>query len=198
MAGSLVILGVNLSKINWKLVFYVLFSIIVTSFGTTKLYPMGLGRAIIFAVGAVMVFVFFGYRWFSNKVKSSGKWPPTINTCPDYLTFVPNVSGASSASGGGCVDLLGVSTSSGGLQMIKQSQLTTISSTDTNHLFEYTSADVAVAVNDPVSIQNICTRCQLAGLTWEGVWDGDTCAGLNRAKLLSQENANCSAQVSSA
>lgn len=192
MAASFVILGINISNINWKLVFYVVFSIAVTVFGTVKLHPMGLGRAIIFAVGAAMVFVFFGYRWFSNPAQPSKKWPPTINSCPDYLTFVPNVSGASSVSGGGCVDLLGVSTSSGGLQVVQQSQLANMSSTDTNHLFEYTSADVAAAGDDPVAIQNICTRCQIAGLTWEGVWDGDSCNGLNRAKLLSQENANCS------
>ena len=198
MGSSFIVLGVNLSKINWYLVFYILFSITVTAMGTTQLYPMGLGRAIIYAIGAVLVFLFFGYRWFSNPAEQSKKWPPTINTCPDYLTFVPSVTGASSASGGGCIDLLGVSTNAAGLQVTNKSQLGSISATDTNHLFEYTSADVAVALNDPASIQQICSRCQIAGITWEGVWDGDTCAGLNRAKLVSKENSNCAAQVSSA
>jgi hypothetical protein len=198
MGASFVIFGVDLSTVNWYLVFYVLFGITVTAMGTTQLYPMGLGRAIIYAIGAIMVFIFFGYRWFSDPVKKSKKWPPTINTCPDYLTFVPSVNGSSSLSGGGCVDLLGVSTNASGLQVSTQTKLATISATDTNNLFEFTSADVAAAANDPTQMQHICTRCQIAGITWEGVWDGDTCAGLNRAKLVSQENANCSAQVSSA
>ena len=198
MAASFVIFGIDLSKVNWYLVFYILFSITVTAMGTTKLYPMGLGRAVIYAIGAAMVFVFFGYRWFSSPEKTSKKWPPTINTCPDFLTFVPTVTGASSVSGGGCVDLIGVTTNSSGLQLINKSKLASISANDTNHLFEFTSADVAAAANNPTQMQHICTRCQIAGITWEGVWDGDTCGGLNRAKLLSQENANCSAKVSSA
>ena len=168
----------------WAIATYVVFSIILVIVGTQKLTPMGTGLAVIYAIGSVLVLVFFGIRWFSKPGTDSTNWPPTINMCPDYLTFVPNVASSRSVSGGGCVDLLGVRSKDSGLVKANPSDLASLSSSNTNKLFEYTAPDVNAALNDLNMIQAICTRCQITGLTWEGVYDGDTCIGINRAKLV--------------
>ena len=166
---------------SWLLIIYFfILSIGVVTYGTYTLYPLGNLRAILFAIGSILLFIFFGFRWFSS-VAPSTNWPPTINMCPDYLTFVPRVSGATSLSGGACVDLLGVS--SGGAQSLrvtKQSALSSLSSSGTN-IFEYTATDVKGG--NSTKLQAICNRCQAAGVTWEGVYDGDACQGINRASM---------------
>jgi len=85
--------------------------------------------------------------------------------CPDYLTYV--------SSAPGCVDMLGVSRSSSGITKTKQSEVASIRKGNMQKLFEYTSEDVAAAktVED---LKQICDRCRSAGVTWEGVWDGQT------------------------
>ena len=171
------------------LVLYILLSVAIVVVGTQKLSPMGTGRAVIYAAGSLLVLLFFGLRWFSLP-STNLSWPPTINMCPDYLTFVPKITGSKSSSGGGCVDLLGVSTKASGIRTSNPSNLTTILPTDTSKLFEFTSSDVKAAMNNSKALQAICTRCQVTGLTWEGVYDGDTCVGLNRAKLLAS-TSNC-------
>jgi len=168
---------------------YTLVSLAVIIIGTQKLTPMGVGLAVIYAVGTFLLLLFFGIRWFSESGANSTNWPPTINMCPDYLTFIPTVTDSTSASGGGCVDKLGVTSRDAGLQKIENSELATLSSTNSK-LFRYTSADVNAAINNPTELQNICNECQIKGVTWEGVYDGDACLGLNRAKLAAAR-ANC-------
>ena len=179
MKGSLIVLGYDLSKVNWYLIGYVVLSIIVTVVGFTRLNSMGAARAVIFAIGAVLVFVYFGLRWFSNPVKQVKSWPPTINMCPDYLTFIPSISGSTSVSGGGCVDLLGVTNASSGIMKTKQSEMATLSGTNTQKVFNYTSADVKQAT-DQASMQAICDQCSASGITWEGVYDGSVCIGMKK------------------
>ena len=157
MSVSIVILGVDLGLIHWLHVFYALFAIAVTAGGAAKLYPMGMGRAVIFGIGAVLVFTFFGYRWFGGPVQKSKMWPPTINMCPDFLTFVPKVTGTTSVSGGGCVDLLGITVKDAGLTITKKSELSTVSASDTSRLFEFTAADIKASKDDPVVVQVVRT-----------------------------------------
>ena len=177
MQGTLILFGMDLFKVNWYLVGYVLLSIVVTVMGFTRLNPMGTSRAVIFAIGAVLVFVFFGIRWFSNPTNTPKTWPPTINMCPDYLTFVPNLANAMSQSGGGCVDLLGVTNSASGIMKIKPKEIPTLNSSNTNKVFNYTSTDVKVTT-DQERMQIICDQCQASGITWEGVYDGQVCTGM--------------------
>ena len=167
---------------SWLLILYSILSIGFVTYSTNKLYPLGSLRAILFSIGSILVLIFFGIRWFSSAPVSKN-WPPTINMCPDYLTFVPNVSGASSASGGLCVDLLGVTKSTSGLSKVNPTTLSSLSPTDTTKVFQYTAADVTAAQGNSTSIQTICNRCQEAGVTWEGIFDGDVCQGLNRASM---------------
>jgi hypothetical protein len=186
MASSFVLFGIDFSLIHWLEVFYVVVAIVVTAGGASQLLSTGSGRAIIFAIGSILLFVFFGYRWFGNASDAPLTWPPTINTCPDFLTFVPKISGmgTSNASGGGCVDMLGVS-SNGGMQKMSRTGLAAISkSTSPNLLFPYTSADIAANADKQNYLSGVCGACKVGGITWEGVYDGDTCLALSRAGVL--------------
>jgi hypothetical protein len=183
-------IGTVLSSINWYLVAYIILSIASVVMGTTKLYAMGAGRGVIFAIGASLTFLFFGFRWFSNPVTAPKNWPPTINMCPDYLTYVPDMKGAKSLSGGGCVDLLGVTHSSGGIVKTNPSEVSQISATALNKVFEYTSVDVNSA-KTAKQLQVICDRCRMAGLTWEGVYDGDVCSAIKTVDAQNNAVQQC-------
>jgi hypothetical protein len=160
------------SKINWLLVAYVLFAIITTVAGVQMLMSTGTSRAAIFGIGAVLIFVFYGYRWFSVAQKPLLNWPPIINSCPDFLTLVKSLPGTGKA---GCVDMLGVSTN-GALKAITPKELTTGDALSTDKVFTFTSDDV---LSPPASgVKTICSMCQQMGVTWEGVWDGDVCTGI--------------------
>jgi len=208
-SGDIVIMGINLNTVNYWYVFYVLFSVVLVAGGTFALYSSAnLGRTVIYAIGVSLIMLFFGMRWFGNIPSASKLWPPTINMCPDYLTYI---------SGVGCVDTLGV----GGLTKTEASDISSGTIAENkkfgvgtgNSFIAYTSASVmgtpAVAGVAPVpavgtlgtngyvpaiaavtaaaavpataaTVQAICDACRLKGLTWEGVWDGDTCLALSR------------------
>jgi hypothetical protein len=178
MAGAgMIILGVDLSTVNWYYVIYVIFSICLVAGGIFNLYPMGTPRAVIYGVGAVLVCIFYGYRWFAASINNvNTNWPPTINTCPDYLTYVAKLPGDNEY---GCVDMLGVS-SNGGLQKSLPSDIisgSNLASTNTAKVIPYSSQDV-IAAGSMAAVQAICSACSRAGVTWEGVWDGDVCTGI--------------------
>jgi len=188
------IFGTRIFKLNPYFVVYVIVSFLLVVQGYMKLMPMGQGRAAIYGIGATLLMIFFGYRWFSNSKNSSEQWPPTINMCPDYLTFVPNISKTltSSVNGGACVDMLGVTR--GNLEKTFKSDISNNALT-TNKIFRYTSADVkATAETDTATTQAICDACRLAGVTWEGVYDGDSCVGIARALAAQQAQSQCSSQ----
>jgi hypothetical protein len=76
---------------DFALIVYIVFAIFVIGGGITYLSRMGLSVAAgLFGLGSLLVFVFYGMRWFqgdalkSNAVSASGTWPPTVNPCPDY------------------------------------------------------------------------------------------------------------------
>jgi len=213
-SGDIVIGGINLSTVNYWYVFYVLFSVVLVAGGSFALYSSAnLGRTVIYAIGVSLIMLFFGMRWFGNIPSASKLWPPTINMCPDYLTYVrgTNLSG--------CVDTLGVSNNNGFAkidpsEMASPTPAKVFGVAGTGGSFTpYTSASVmgtpAVAGVAPVpavgtygtngyvpaiaavtaaaavpataaTVQAICDACRLKGLTWEGVWDGDTCLALSR------------------
>jgi hypothetical protein len=170
-SGDIVILGVNLNTVNYWYVFYILFSIVVVAGGSYSLYSAeSLGKTIIYAVGASLVMVFFGMRWFGNIPAKSNVWPPTINTCPDYLTH----------NGTGCVDYLGVTSKVGGFQKSTKTTPIYFGGTGTPGLFTSTTVNAAITAGDTARLQLICNSCSNGGLTWEGIYDGDTCVVLNR------------------
>ena len=104
-------MGIDLNTINYWYVGYILFSIALVAGGAFSLYSSAnLGRTVIYAIGVSLIMLFFGMRWFGNIPSTSNLWPPTINTCPDYLTYVVHPTDSTLS---GCVDTLGVSANSG-------------------------------------------------------------------------------------
>ena len=189
MSKPLIFLGVNLKTFNWSFWVYVVLSILLVIGAAMKLYPMGMPRTIIAVIGIVLVTIFYAYRWFGNQADPSSTWPPTINMCPDYLTYVPKLPGTNSP---GCVDMLGVS-KNGNLQKTLQSNLSEGTPLASNKIIAVTSNDVKAATTTQ-QLQSICNICNRAGITWEGVYDGDVCVGIAtiNAKQAAAAAGNCS------
>lgn len=178
----MIIFGIDLAKVNWYLVLYILASIVGLVYGTNKVYSTGQVRGVLFAIGALIVLVYFGLRWFGSRIDKPKTWPPVINMCPDYLTYVKGLRG--------CVDMLGVRKAAAGLEGARPSEISSLSRSNKKRVFEFTSEDIrnAKSVGD---LQTICNRCQEAGLTWEGVYDGDVCVGISKHKKDSEDKESC-------
>jgi hypothetical protein len=172
----MIILGFDTAIINWYLVLYVVSSVVFLVYGTNAVYPTGQIRAVIFAIGSALVLFYFGLRWFATPKTAMTQWPPVINMCPDYLTYIRRLSDNKP----GCVDMLGIS-KNGQLRQTLASDLSGLTSTVTNKVFPYTSDEINTAIsgNDRATITAICNSCKNNGITWEGVFDGDSCIGLN-------------------
>ena len=204
-SGDIVIGGINLNTVNYWYVFYVIFSVVIVAGGAFSLYSSAnLGRTVIYVIGVSLIMLFFGMRWFGNIPSTSKLWPPTINMCPDYLTLVRVPSGPSGTSvTSGCVDTLGVSINAG-FGKIEPSEMATPPQTKVfGGATPYTSGSVmgtpasgttAGVPATAANVQAICNACSTAGLTWEGVWDGDTCLALSRftEALAFKKAAGCS------
>jgi hypothetical protein len=127
-----------------------------------KMYVAG----IIASIGLIILFVLFGIQLYTvegNYATSSTNmtWPPSINTCPDFLSLY-KINGTYS-----CVDTAGVSTN-GGLPKFVPVNAAGISQTPTAaQLFNLFLSD-----NDENRKKNIKTECIEKGVTWEGVYDG--------------------------
>jgi hypothetical protein len=175
------IFGVDPVKdINWYLVWYIIGSIVVIFYGTKTLFATNYeARAVIYGIGSTLITIYFGLRFFAPKnMAKPGSWPPVINMCPDYLTYAPNVPG--------CVDMLGVTSNAAGLSRTLPTEVNNLQMGNTNKIFEFTSEDVKKATNTG-DLQKICNRCKSAGVTWEGVYDGDSCSAISSlsAKIAS-------------
>jgi hypothetical protein len=180
--SSMIIFGIDLAKVNWYLVLYILGSIAGLVYGTNKVYATGQVRGVLFAIGALIVLVYFGLRWFGSRIDKPTSWPPVINMCPDYLTYVKGLRG--------CVDMLGVTKASAGLTKARPSEISTLSRSNRNKVFEFTSEDVRSA-KSVADLQRICNRCQEAGLTWEGIYDGDVCVGVGKHEKDKANKESC-------
>ena len=188
MAPSLIFLGVDLYLVNWYVVLYILFSITVVSMGVSRLFAMGTSTAVIYGIGSIMILYFYYNRWFGDSAETTSTWPPTLNTCPDYLTYIEALPGDKKP---GCVDMLGVS-KTGQLRLTSESSLANLSSTTSASVFPFISSDLVNAT--PAVIKAVCTKCSTLGITWEGVYDGDSCTGIaNSAKAAAADKGSCSA-----
>jgi NADH:ubiquinone oxidoreductase subunit 6 (subunit J) len=129
---------------------------------TQRMYIAG----IIASIGLLILFILFGIQLFTvegNYVTSPSKmtWPPSINTCPDFLSLY-KINGTYS-----CVDTAGVSTN-GGLPKFEPVNGTGTSQTPTAaQLFNLFLSD-----SDANRKNSIKTECINKGVTWEGVYDG--------------------------
>jgi hypothetical protein len=154
------------------MIIYIFLSFVLIFGGTMSIFKTKrMLTATLFFAGALAASIFYGIRWFETLKIDTGdnaKWPPIINTCPDYLTYYKAGSGATAKDT--CIDILGIA--KGG--NLEQWSSDTTYSANSNKFF---SLDMTgLDKNDPKVISDeFCKRANDAGVTWEGIWDGESC-----------------------
>lgn len=159
---------------NFYMVWFIIVAILVGGIGTWKIYQSERSiSALLFLVGSILVFVFYGIRWFDTKGTAfnpvPAQWPPYINTCPDYLTYYKRTKGGVQQDT--CIDRVGVSRNNG----LKVFPASGEPPSDDSYYFDLTTTS-----QDPVKKRTeLCNRTIQMGLTWEGVSDGETCYSMD-------------------
>jgi hypothetical protein len=153
---------------SYSLVAYIFVAIVLEfSLLTTLLQS---GRTIAGILGMLLVLgvlILFGMRWFGTSSTSpyKGAWPPIINMCPDYLVYFKN-GGADT-----CVDLGGVNRSNGALKPWTKEDSPAQPPSDPTKYFSY----IYKSGMSEVEITALCRAAMSAGLTWEGITNGESC-----------------------
>ncbi len=149
---------------NFYLIAYIILVIFIMISVSKTMFASGRNIAgILVFIGFILVFTFYGMRWFNAsgdpKNTYTGSWPPIINTCPDYFVLATNTSGSF------CVDPTGI-TSAYGLTAGAD-----IRSVNPNQMFNHTyQPGMSTA-----QLKTLCDAAKNAGLTWEGITNGDSC-----------------------
>lgn len=154
---------------DYSFIAYVFLCLVIGIGGVTTLHKQERPySAVLCFVLFVMVFTFFGRRWFrgtSSAATYTGSWPPLINMCPDYLVYFKN--GAQDA----CVDISGVNRSGGRLQPWSGSDSPSNPPKEPSKYFPY----VYKAGMTDTQLQQLCAVTMDMGLTWEGITNGESC-----------------------
>lgn len=192
---SLVLLYVYSGKtFNIYLVIYVISAIAVIAGGTVTAFNTGKTlAAVLFFMGALAIFVTFGLKWFrpgSVFAKTPVPWPPTINTCPDYLVYYGRAK-ADGTKENTCIDLIGVS-KNGGLKVFSKEVLQGGAAPPVDN--EYYFSLKTDSSDNNTKKQELCTRAIAAGLTWEGVTNGESCTSAT-GDSVAPDTAGCPAPV---
>ncbi len=147
---------------NFYLIAYIILVIFIMISVSKSLFSSGRSVAggLVF-IGFILVFVFYGMRWFKEngdpKNAYTGSWPPIINTCPDYFVQL----------GSACIDPTGVSSAYG----LTDSQVLDNTSIPTEKKF----TSLYQPGMNKTQLNGLCTAAKNAGLTWEGITNGDSC-----------------------
>lgn len=170
---------------------FIIFALAVIGGGTMQIKDMGMmAGAFIFFVGSLTIFIIYGIRWFKSGsilAETPVSWPPTINTCPDFLTaYQRDVNGVKKQV---CIDTIGVS---------RNASLPVFppgggpAPTDDKYYF-----DLSTTASDAEGKrQELCQRAILAGLAWEGITNGESCVALpgkGKGGAAGGDGAGCSA-----
>ena len=180
---------------NIGLVIYIISAIAVIAGGTITAFNSGKTlTAVLFFMGALAIFVTFGLKWFSPGslfAKTPVPWPPTINTCPDYLVYYgrPKADGTKENT---CIDLIGIS-KNGGLKVFPKEILQGNGTPPPDNEYYFSLSTNSSDVN--TKNKQLCTRAIEAGLTWEGITNGESCtvAGNSVAPGTNTGTSNCAA-----
>lgn len=157
--------------VNVGMILYIIGAVLVGVFGL--MYFLRTSQtiaAILFFVGALIVLILFGIRWFGPGAEfnsAPGSWPPYVNTCPDYLTYYKRKKSNGDTSDT-CVDTIGVATG-GMLKVFPKDGDVNVDNDDYFFNLKTASADSGQ------SRAELCQRTIQYGLTWEGVTDGESC-----------------------
>ena len=146
------------TAINYPLLSYILAVIIVTMTSVSYLYRSErLVAAISVSILFILIFTFFGLRWFKYNLKGTsdykGNYPPVINTCPDYMSVYKN--GSTTV----CIDTVGIARTDSTVKTLKRGD------TPSSQNF-FTSIYTPGANMDAMA-----TAAKAAGLSWEGITD---------------------------
>jgi len=168
---------------NMKIFIYVIVALVIEFI--VIMYAVKAKQYIIIAIFAPLslyIFITYGILWFGPNgpySKTTVQWPPSINTCPDFLTAY-----TASPKVKGCVDTIGVSRdpsafpklSSSGIPNWGTKGAPTAVIGDTTVAKDLNSTGFfPIILNETAS--DLCARLQSAQLTWEGIWDGENCYG---------------------
>jgi hypothetical protein len=170
------------ANFNLKLFLYIVFALLVEIMAIVYCIkaPMFLALAI-FVPLSFYIFLVYGFQWFGADGFLSNKlvqWPPTLNSCPDFLvSYIVPKSGTIPALPG-CIDTIGIGTKPGSFPKAiegKPVNFTPPTSVvnGTTALTYLQNGWFATKTGETTGV--LCQRLQAAGLTWEGVWDGNTC-----------------------
>ena len=153
---------------SWSLIAYIFFCIVVGLGSFMQLLNSGrMLAAILCLILFILIFVFFGLRWFpggESVFTYKGPWPPLINTCPDYLVYYNN-NGQDT-----CIDMLGVSRN-GNLKSWTKDDNPKNPPADSSKYFPYTYKP-GMSIE---ALNKLCQATNAAGLTWEGITNGESC-----------------------
>lgn len=139
--------------------------------------------AAVYLVLSILIFVFFGLRFFTYAVGSTTNWPPVINSCPDYLTSFERTIGGKKVMA--CVDLIGVSTNAS-LAVYPSSG----TAQTADRFFFPMCYESGARLTD--SIEKLCEYTRNTGLSWDGVINGMSCIKANApAGSVSASQAKC-------
>lgn len=162
-----------------KLVIYVIGCIFILTYGTFQVFQaFKIVGAILYFAGALYVCIIYGIRWFGKNDSSNATvWPPVINTCPDYLTHY-NRKKTNGTVESTCIDTIGVSRNNGITIFPKDGD----SNSDEKCFFS-----LVTTTNNKNA--ELCNRAITAGLTWEGITNGESCEiKVNNGKGSSGDN----------
>lgn len=151
----------NIAKILFVIGSIVLGVLGIIHFSNSKQYI----SLLLFVPLTVWILVIFGLRWFGPEGEyntQTVKWPPQLNSCPDFLVFYNRKASGKRPAMPTCIDKIGVSLNNipdvfpeGG-----------DSDSGDQYFFELIPGETRA---------DLCKRLSDAGLTWEGVFDGQTC-----------------------
>jgi len=189
---------------NYKLFIYIIIAIVIEIAAIA--YAMRSEKYIMLAIFvplSLYVFLVYGMRWFSTGglygTGASVPWPPAINSCPDFLTaYNMTSSGSGSTKLTGCIDTIGIS-SNGGFTLSTGSS--TSAATYRGTATPATALSLSSGRSDffPTNVPGestsaLCKRLENAGLTWDGVWDGENCMSKNGSRISGKgvtSSGNC-------
>jgi len=152
---------------NFYLISFIAAGIMITGIGSFKLSDQMI-TAIIFFIGSLAIFIVYGIRWFGSTsvlTIAPGKWPPVINTCPDYLTYYKRTVGGIDKNT--CIDTIGVSKDN--------SLLAKFPSSGTPSDDKYYLDLSGVSSNPTEKSTQLCNKALNMKVTWEGVTNGESC-----------------------
>ena len=153
-----------MAKFNLTEILFIIGSILLGVFGILHFFNNKQYIALmLFVPMIVWVLVIFGLRWFgpeSEYKNTTVKWPPYINTCPDFLVESAQVDEKTGAKTPACIDPTGVAT--GGKLSIYPKGGSNL-------------PEVFFKIDPAETRDSLCARLKENGLTWEGIYDGQTC-----------------------